>query len=138
MTPKLKICKKERRFDLYLEEYVYVIESKGFDKYQVEVIRNEPNIFWRQNIWNLLIYRSMEIWKKIPNKKIENSIGTLTPQAKKSLSGKMGVANNKYFKKVDNNWIYFSPKENKYFKPFEPLSDNAILKCKERAKKYFR
>ena len=49
----------------------------------------------------------------------------------------MGTANGKYFKKdKNNNWNYIKPKEAKYEKVFLPLSEEAIMKCRERAKKY--
>ncbi|WP_299065519.1 hypothetical protein [uncultured Polaribacter sp.] len=137
MIPNIKIYKKERIYDFNLEEYIYEIKPEYLSKYKLKVVHNEPNIFWRQKTWDLAIYRSMEIWRKIPANKLENSIGELTALAKRSLSGKMGTANGKYFKKdKDNNWNFIKPKEAKYEKVFLPLSEEAIMKCRERAKKY--
>ena len=137
LIPKLRILKKEKiqrtPNDFLLEEYEIITEK--ISKYGVKVLHNEPNIFWRQKTWDLAIYRSMEIWKTIPSNKIESSIGKLTTLAKRSLSGKMGTANGKYFKKdKNNNWNFMKPKEFKYEKVFLPLSDEAIMKCRERAK----
>lgn len=138
MIPNIKIYKKERVYDFNLEEYIYEIKSELLSKYKLEVMPNEPNIFWRLKTWDLAIYRSMEIWRKIPANKLENSIGELTTLAKRSLSGKMGTANGKYFKKDrNNNWNFIKSKEAKYEKVFFPLSEEAIMKCRERAKKYF-
>ncbi|WP_347174276.1 hypothetical protein [Polaribacter uvawellassae] len=137
MIPNIKIYKKERIYDFNLEEYIYEIKPEFLSKYKLKVVHNEPNIFWRQKTWDLAIYRSMEIWRKIPANKLENSIGELTTLAKRSLSGKMGTANGKYFKKdKNNNWNFIKPKEAKYEKVFLPLSEEAIMKCRERAKKY--
>lgn len=137
LIPNIKIYKKERIYDFNLEEYIYEIKPEYLSKYKLEVVHNEPNIFWRQKTWDLAIYRSMEIWRKIPANKLENSIGELTNLAKRSLSGKMGTANGKYFKKdKNNNWNFIKPKEAKYEKVFLPLSEEAIMKCRERAKKY--
>ena len=138
MIPNIKIYKKERVYDFNLEEYIYEIKSELLSKYKLEVMPNEPNIFWRLKTWDLAIYRSMEIWRKIPANKLENSIGELTTLAKRSLSGKMGTANGKYFKKDrNNNWNFIKSKEANYEKVFFPLSEEAIMKCRERAKKYF-
>ena len=135
--PKLKIYKKVKRYDLINEEYILISESVPVNTYKVEVIHNEPNIFWRQKMWDLAIYRSLEIWKKIPSARIDKSIGELTELARKSLGGKLGVANGTYFKKdAEKNWIFLKWKEEKSTKPFLPLSENAVKKCKERAKKY--
>tara|TARA_R110002049_G_scaffold285934_1_gene467471 strand:+ start:158 stop:577 length:420 start_codon:yes stop_codon:yes gene_type:complete len=137
LIPNIKIYKKERIYDFNLEEYIYEIKPEFLSKYKLKVVHNEPNIFWRQKTWDLAIYRSMEIWRKIPANKLENSIGELTTLAKRSLSGKMGTANGKYFKKdKNNNWNFIKPKEAKYEKVFLPLSEEAIMKCRERAKKY--
>ena len=97
--PKLKIYKKVKRYDLINEEYILISESVPVNTYKVEVIHNEPNIFWRQKMWDLAIYRSLEIWKKIPSARIDKSIGELTELARKSLGGKLVVANGTYFKK---------------------------------------
>jgi hypothetical protein len=138
LIPSIKIYKKERTYDYNFKEYIYEIKSEPLSKYKLEVIHNEPNIFWRQKTWDLVIYRSMEIWKKIPANKIESSIGKLTALAKRSLNGKMGTANGKYFRKDENNnWNFIKSKEVKYEKVFLPLSEEAIMKCRERAKKYF-
>jgi hypothetical protein len=138
LIPNIKIYKKERIYDFNLEEYIYEIKPEFLSKYKLEIVHNEPNIFWRQKTWDLAIYRSMEIWKKIPANKLENSIGELTTLAKRSLSGKMGTANGKYFNKdKNNNWNFIKPREAKYEKVFLPLSEEAIMKCRERAKKYF-
>ena len=138
LIPNIKIYKKERIYDFNLEEYIYEIKPEFLSKYKLEIVHNEPNIFWRQKTWDLAIYRSMEIWRKIPANKLENSIGELTTLAKRSLSGKMGTANGKYFEKdKNNNWNFIKSKEAKYEKVFLPLSEEAIMKCRERAKKYF-
>jgi len=80
----------------------------------------------------------MEIWQKIPTDRIENSCGALTEQAKRSLNGKLGLANGKYFKKVEHDWIFAQKKDEKSLRPFALLSINAVLKCKERARQQFR
>lgn len=70
---------------------------------------------------------------------MENSLGELTLFGKRSLSGKIGLANNKYFIKDDKkNWTYIKFRDWKNEKVFLPLSENAIAKCKERARKHFR
>lgn len=133
MIPELKIYTKERRYDYDFGKYHYILESEPISNYNVKVIANETNIFWRQKIWSIAFYRSMEIWKKIPANKVGNSIGELTILAQRSLSGIIGLGNGKYFTKdKNNNWNYIKWKERKYEKVFLPLSENAIQKCKER------
>ncbi|WP_336702927.1 hypothetical protein [Chryseobacterium indologenes] len=137
LTPRLKIYKKVKRFNLVDEKYFDNIEAEPISNFPIPIVKNEINIFWRQKTWDMAIYRSMEIWKKIPAEKIEASIGTLTIIAKRSLSGKLGNANNIYFMKDHkNNWVYIKEKEHKNEKFYVPLSLEAIEKCKLRAKQF--
>ncbi|MDC8099679.1 hypothetical protein [Chryseobacterium rhizosphaerae] len=137
LTPRLKIYKKVKRFNLVDEKYFDNIEAEPISNFPIPILKNEINIFWRQKIWDMAIYRSMEIWKKIPAEKIEASIGTLTVIGKRSLSGKLGNANNIYFMKDHkNNWVYIKEKEHKNEKFYVPLSLEAIEKCKLRAKQF--
>ena len=70
---------------------------------------------------------------------MENSLGELTLFGKRSLSGKIGLANNKYLIKDESrNWVFMKFRDWKSEKVFFPFSESAILKCKERAKKHFR
>ena len=100
LIPNIKIYKKERIYDFNLEEYIYEIKPEFLSKYKLKVVHNEPNIFWRQKTWDLAIYRSMEIWRKIPANKLENSIGELTTLAKRSLSGKWEQRMESILKKI--------------------------------------
>lgn len=105
-NPRLKIYKKVKRLNLVDEKYFDNIEAEPISNFPIPIVKNEINIFWRQKIWDMCIYRSMEIWKKIPAEKIKASIGTLTVIGKRSLSGKLGNANNIYFiKDHKNNWV---------------------------------
>lgn len=133
--PKLKICTEVKRYSLEFETHFKQVESEPISKYGISVIRGEKNVFWRIKVWDLAIYRSLEIYKKIPADRIESSIGTLTKTAKMSLSGKLGSANNKFFEKDDdNNWLFIKWKDLKYEHTFLPLNGNAILMCKKRAR----
>lgn len=97
---------------------------------------NEKELLeWRDTIWNFAVYRSLEIWKKLPMDKIENSLGTLTKFGQNSLKGKLGSANNKFFKKANNgNWEYITFKQTSHQKEFSPFTNEAIEFCKKRAR----
>ena len=136
--PKLKIYKKVKKLNFETEQYYFNIEPDEItsQNFPITIDRGIIDIFWRSKIWDIAIFRSMEIWKKIPSKKMENSIGKLTQNGKRSLSGKIGLANNKYFVKDDDkNWIQIKTRNLKNERAFFPLSEYANQKCKERTKK---
>lgn len=137
MTLELRNCVKERQKDsetgITYEEIVE-IPIINFDLEQPFGYHQE-SITWRTSIWNLAVYRSLEIWKSLSNSKIEKSLGTLSDYAKKSLKGKLGAGNKKYFEKTDNkNWVFIKFKETKYENVFRPFSKEAIEICKRRAR----
>jgi hypothetical protein len=137
LTQELKICVKEKRSDIesgfgyeeLIEKPIINFETDhpfGFHK---------EHIVWRTSVWNLAINRNFEIWKTLSTTKLENSIGELTDYAKKSLKGKLGAGNKKYFEKdKSNKWTFIKFKETKYENVFKPFSDQAIGKCRERAR----
>lgn len=137
--PELKICKRVKKYDFDLEEYYTDIASEPVSNFKVNNLNNDINIFWRQKMWDVAIYRSMEVWKKMPIHKIEDSLGKLTNLAKKSLAGKLGNANKRFFAKDESkNWIFIKWKEQNNEKAFLQFNENAVIACKIRAKKYFR
>lgn len=133
--PKLKVYKKVKRYDEFNLRGYDNIEWIPISNYKIKEASEYEYVPWRSKIWNISIYRSLEIWKKIPTKKIFDSLGDLTVYGKRSINGKLGNANNKYFKKDQyNNWVFVEWKNYKNDNFFTPLSEFAILKCKERAK----
>jgi hypothetical protein len=137
LTLELKSCAKEQRRDSETGLTYNEISERPLINFELEYpFSNErENIFWRTSIWNLAVYRSLEIWKSLPNNKIEKSIGTLSDSAKKSLKGKLGAGNKHYFKKDENgNWTFIKFKETKYESVFKPFSESAINICKNRAR----
>jgi hypothetical protein len=68
--------------------------------------------------------------------KIENSLGLLSDDAKKSLKGKLGAGNKKYFEKDGNeNWAFIKFKETKHEIIFRSYGEKAIEICRNRARK---
>lgn len=135
---ELKSCVKEQLKDSETGLIYNEIVEKPLIKFDLEhpFGNHNENIYWRTSIWNLAVYRSLEIWKSLPNIKIEKSIGTLSEFAQKSLKGKLGSGNKKYFQKEHNgNWAFIQFKENKYENIFKPFSDNAISICRSRARR---
>lgn len=136
-TAELKICKMEQRTDSetglrYSEISEYPV---------IDFVLDHPFgsfrefIAWRTSIWNLAVFRSLEIWKTLPLEKIERSLGELSADAKMSLKGKLGAGNMRYFEKDKNgNWVYNKFKETKYENIFKPFDENAIKLCKIRAR----
>jgi len=92
-------------------------------------------IAWRTTIWNFAVHRSLEIWNKLPVTKIENSLGSLSEFARKSLKGKLGAHNGKSFKKDENSiWTHLQFKQTSADKAFKSFSHKAIETCKKRAR----
>lgn len=136
LTPRLKVYRKVRRFEEYTGRGYDNIEWFPISNYKIRGAIEYEYVPWRTTIWNISIFRSLEIWKRIPTKRIFDSIGVLTIYGKRSINGKLGNANNKYFEKDENgNWIFIQWKNYKNDKFFTPLTEEAILKCKERARK---
>ncbi|MBA5630539.1 hypothetical protein [Moheibacter lacus] len=134
--PKLRVYKKVRRFDEFTGRGFDNIEWIPISNFKIKDGSEYEYVPWRSTIWNISVYRSLEIWKKIPSKKVFDSIGDLSIYGRRSINGKLGNANNKYFEKDNNgNWTFIQWKNYKNDKFFTPLTEEAILKCKERAKK---
>lgn len=138
LTIELKSCVKDRQRDT--ETGIVYDQTKEYPIIDFDLEHpfgnHKERIAWRTSIWNLAVYRSLEIWKLLPNSKIEKSLGVLTDYAKKSLKGKLGAGNKKNFEKVDNQyWQLKSFKVTKYENIFQPFSDKAIEICKQRARK---
>jgi hypothetical protein len=133
----LKNCLKEKRYDHFSNTYNLENVKQNIVNFDI----NHPfsnvgeYISWRKSIWDVGYLRSLEIWKNLPKKSLENGLGKLTLEAKKSLSGKLGLYNGKTCKKLKTgNWEYvkFNTKQS----VFNQLSEKAIESCKERARKY--
>lgn len=133
--PKLKVYKKVRRHDEFTGRAFENIEWLPISNFKIQGGSEYEYVPWRSKVWNLSIYRSLEIWKRIPSEKIFDSIGNLSLYGKRSINGKLGSANNKYFKKEDGKWVFIQWKNYKNDNFFTPFSDDEISKCKERAKK---
>lgn len=68
--PKLKIYKKVKKLNFETEQYYFNIEPDEItsQNFPITIDRGIIDIFWRSKIWDNAIFRSMEIWKKIPSK----------------------------------------------------------------------
>ncbi len=139
---KMRYLKQELK--IYIDQVVE--DEEGHDmvvmkRYPIIILdeAGQPlgihGIAWRETIWNSAVYRSLEIWKKLPKDKLENSLGKLTSFAKKSLNGKLGANNKNYLKKDgQNNWVFIAFKQTIHDKAFQPFSEKAIIECRKRAK----
>lgn len=138
LTIELRSCVKEQKRDSETGFTYYEIMENPIINFDLDhpFGYHKEHIFWRTSIWNLAVYRSLEIWESLPGSKLEKSIGTLSDFAKKSLNGKLGVGNKKYFEKNENeNWTFLKFKETKHESIFRPFSERTIEICRNRARK---
>lgn len=93
---------------------------------------------WCNNIWDFALHRSLEIWNRLSAAEIARSIGELTDFSQRSLNGKLGSGNNRYFTREVKNgttyWIHQEFKQRSIDKIFKPFSKSAIEYCRERAR----
>lgn len=137
LRQKLKTSKYERVKDHYSGEW-YDRETKSLIVNFEETPWGNPEdyITWRDSIWTFAGYRSLEIWKRLSNQKLADSLGGLTAHAKKSLNGKLGMGNGKFLaKNGQGEWELLKFKTHYSHLLFKPLSGKAIEACRKRAYK---
>ena len=136
---KLKIYKRETQQDEETGERFKVLVDSPLvdDHFHPEVDSHRTFLEWRETIWSFVLNRSLEIWESLPASRIESSIGKFTIKGKKSISGKLGSGNNKWFQRQGNNWVHLEAKDYKYAPAFRPLSQSALDACKTRARARF-
>ena len=134
---RLKVCRKKKIYDPEDGTYYIEIERDSIVIFRTENPYNDENdsISWRNTLWKYAFIRSLEIWKKLSFNKLEASLGGLTEEARKSLSGKLGANNGSLCIKGDlNEWKYLKFKEYKKYNPINAFSESAIEICKQRAR----
>jgi len=131
----LKICKKKKVYDefdkiyfddIVKEEIIELDNENPFNK--VKVVED-----WKKTIWDYAFIRSLEIWGKLSIEKIGSSLGGISTNANRSLSGKLGNGNGKFCKKNSSEEWFLINFIEKRRATFKPLSIHAKKKCIARA-----
>ncbi len=131
---KLVDKKDEETGERYKVQEPMVLLEEDFDQ---ERDSFRYDLEWRVALWTFALNRSLEIWEKLSSKKIEAGLGNLTPLSKRSLSGKLGAGNGKFFIKENDDWMHIKAKEYKYLPAFRLFSLEAIDICRNRARSKF-
>jgi hypothetical protein len=137
LKPELKICRLERLKDEDGEYYDGTVEYPFHQFENIGIPSHSAYHYgWIETVWNFAVYRSLEIWRVLPVQKIQASLGGVTVFGAKSLQGKLGNANRRLLRKrLDGSWEFLNFKQTKHDRAFKPFSEEAIMLCKQRAKK---
>lgn len=136
LKQKLRTCLREKVKDSYGDWYPDVVEYPLLDAAPDSGSTTMAHwLMWRNDMWELSLQRSLEIWQVLPPNKIEASLGGLTAAARQSLYGKLGSRKRDYFvRHANGDWEFgkFKRINGKNF--FKPLSGSAVRLCRARAK----
>lgn len=137
--PKLRIFKNEILRDKYGIQCGMAIQDRDLVNLDdnISTSNDLENIDWAHSVWNFALFRSLEIWKELDFDQISRSLGGVTKYAQRSLSGKLGSGNGKYYKRNEKGkWVFIYIKQTHIYKEFKPLTDKAIGLCQLRARKH--